>query len=80
MAVSRSRPPLTHGSLLPPVQTWVIWSKDPHEWLPINHSCEPSTWVEGLNLVAKRHVRKGEAISIEYASFNAPSMTPFNCE
>lgn len=45
------------------LQTWVTWSEDPNEWLPINHCCDPNTWLEGLDLVARRDIRKGEQVS-----------------
>lgn len=35
-------------------EVYVTWSDDPREWLPINHACDPNTWLDGLNLVAKR--------------------------
>lgn len=60
-------------------QTWVIWSPDPEDWLPINHSCDPCAWLDGLNLMAKRAIKAGEQISIEYATFNGPAMAPFDC-
>ena len=34
-------------------EVWVIWGRDPEEWKPINHACEPTAWLEGLDLVAR---------------------------
>uniref|UniRef100_A0A915IRT4 ATP-grasp domain-containing protein n=1 Tax=Romanomermis culicivorax TaxID=13658 RepID=A0A915IRT4_ROMCU len=35
------------------------WSKDPDKWLPINHSCDPNTWVTYDVLVeARRFIKK----------------------
>jgi hypothetical protein len=43
-------------------QTWVTWSSDPTEWLPLNHSCNPNTHLDGLNLVARRPIKQGEQV------------------
>ena len=34
------------------------WSVDPDEWRPINHSCDPNTWLVGLDLVARRTISR----------------------
>lgn len=47
---------------------FAIWSKRPEEWRPLNHSCDPNTWLEGLNVVARRDITSGEEITIEYAT------------
>lgn len=56
-----------------------IWSDDPAGWRPINHSCDPNTWLEGLDVVARRDIAEGEELTIEYATFCGPSMTAFAC-
>jgi len=33
---------------------WTTWSNDPAEWTPITHSCDPNTWIKGLDFVARR--------------------------
>ena len=50
----------THTRPVP--QVWVTWGGDAESWLPVNHSCDPNTWLEGLNLVARRPVEKGEEV------------------
>ena len=45
-----------------------MWSERPEEWKPLNHSCDPNTWLEGLNLVARRDIRRGDEITVEYAT------------
>ncbi len=56
-----------------------LWSENPEHWRPINHNCDPNTWIEGLDLVARRPIAAGEAITADYATFCGPSMTPFEC-
>lgn len=58
---------------------FVMWSDDPSSWRPINHSCDPNTWVQGLDLVARLDIAAGEAITIDYATFCGESMQEFDC-
>jgi D-alanine-D-alanine ligase len=57
----------------------VTWSSDPGQWSPINHSCDPNAWIEGLDLVARRPIEAGEQITIEYATFIAGTGDSFDC-
>jgi D-alanine-D-alanine ligase len=57
----------------------VTWSSDPAQWSPINHSCDPNAWLEGLDLVARRPIEPGEEITIEYATFIASTGATFDC-
>jgi D-alanine-D-alanine ligase len=54
--------------------TYVKWSDHPEDWRPINHSCDPNTWLEGLDLVARRNIAPDEALTLEYATFCGPTM------
>ena len=65
--------PLTTG-------THVIWSERPEDWRPLNHACDPNAWLDGLNLIARRAIPCGEAITLEYATFCGPEMEPFACQ
>lgn len=56
-----------------------LWNENPEHWRPINHSCDPNTWLEGLDLVARRNVAAGEQLTVDYATFCGPAMTPFEC-
>lgn len=58
---------------------FVMWHADPEAWKPINHSCDPSCWLSGLNLTARRPIAPGEAITVDYATFCADSMESFVC-
>lgn len=42
--------------------------RDPMLWRPITHSCEPSAWVSGLELVARRPLSPGDDITVDYAT------------
>ncbi len=56
-----------------------VWSANPDDWRPINHSCDPNTWLEDLDLVARRDIAPGEELTAEYATFCGPSMSAFEC-
>lgn len=56
-----------------------MWSDDPDDWRPIDHSCDPSAWMDGLDVVARRDVRRGEPITLDYATFGGDEMTEFQC-
>jgi D-alanine-D-alanine ligase len=57
----------------------VIWSNDPERWKPINHSCDPNAWLDGLNLTARHKIAAGEQITIDYATFCNESLEEFTC-
>ncbi len=57
----------------------VLWSDDPESWRPINHGCDPNTWLEGLDLVARRDIAPGEQLTVDYATFSGPGTSPFEC-
>jgi D-alanine-D-alanine ligase len=59
---------------------WVTWSDDPEQWRPINHSCEPSAWLDGLDVVARRALGAGEEITLDYATFYDERMAEFACD
>ncbi len=57
----------------------VLWSENPEDWRPINHSCDPNTWLDGLDLVARRDIEKDEPLTADYATFCGPAMASFEC-
>ena len=61
-------------------QVWATWPEDPEEWRPINHSCDPNAWLEGLNLVARCAIEVGEEIRIDYATYGNNILAPFDCD
>ena len=61
-------------------EVWVIWGRDPEDWKPINHGCEPTAWLEGLDLVARRDLSQCDEITMDYATFCNERMPSFRCE
>lgn len=59
--------------------TYVMWSNNPEEWKPINHSCDPNAWLDGLDMVARRNIAVGEQITVDYATFCGETMEAFTC-
>lgn len=60
-------------------EIWVTWSRDPMAWKPVNHGCDPSAWVEGLDVVARRALAAGEEITLDYATMYGERMPSFAC-
>jgi len=60
-------------------EIYMMWSPNPDEWTPINHSCEPNAWLMGLNVTARKSIRAGEEITLDYATFCNEIMEPFSC-
>ena len=60
-------------------EVWVMWSDDPEDWRPINHSCDPSAWLDGLDVVARRPIAAGEEVTLDYATFYGEAMPDFAC-
>lgn len=58
----------------------VMWAERPEDWQPIDHSCDPNCWLDGLDLVARRPIARGEALTMDYATFCGPEMQPFDCQ
>ena len=60
-------------------EVWAIWSPDPEQWRPINHSCDPTAWLRGLDVVARRDLAAGDEITLDYATFCTEPMRDFAC-
>lgn len=60
-------------------ELFILWDEDPSEWAPQNHSCDPNTAFDGLNVVALRSIKKGEELTLDYALFLDENMEPFEC-
>lgn len=61
-------------------EVWVLWDRDPEHWKPINHSCDPSAWIEGLDVVARRAIDPGDEVTLDYATFYNEVMPDFECQ
>jgi D-alanine-D-alanine ligase len=60
-------------------EVFLLWSNNPAEWAPQNHSCNANTAYQGLNVVAKRAIQKGEELTLDYTTFLDDTMEPFVC-
>ncbi|MEO6838177.1 MAG: SET domain-containing protein-lysine N-methyltransferase, partial [Ginsengibacter sp.] len=58
---------------------YVLWDEDPTGWAPQNHSCEPNTEYEGLNVRATKSIKKGEELTLDYTTFLNEEMESFIC-
>ena len=60
-------------------EVFLLWDNNPANWAPQNHSCDPNTSYQGLNVVALRNISKGDELTLNYATFLDENMEPFNC-
>lgn len=60
-------------------EVYAIWDKDPENWAPQNHSCNPNTGYDGLNVVATKDVARGEELTLDYATFLDEHSASFEC-
>lgn len=60
-------------------ELFILWDDDPSEWAPQNHSCDPNTAFDGLNVVALKNITQGEELTLDYAAFLDENMEPFQC-
>jgi hypothetical protein len=61
-------------------EVWVTWSREPEDWKPVNHSCDPSAWLQGLDVVARRALEPDDHITLDYATFYNEQMPDFACD
>ncbi len=60
-------------------EVYLLWDDNPSGWAPQNHSCNANTGYSGLNVIALRPIKKGEELTLNYASFLDETMEPFTC-
>jgi len=58
---------------------YALWDADPTAWAPQNHSCDPNTAFDGLNVVAVRDISIGEELTIDYAVSMNEASASFTC-
>lgn len=61
-------------------ELWVLPGRDPADWKPINHSCDPTGWFEGLDVVARRALAPGDEVTLDYATYRNERMPSFECD
>jgi hypothetical protein len=61
-------------------ELFILWDEDPSEWAPQNHSCDPNTFFDGLNVLAARNIKINEELTLDYAQFLDENMEPFQCQ
>lgn len=59
---------------------YCMWDLNPKNWKPINHCCDPNAWVTGLDLFARRDIKKGEPITMDYATMYTYNHMTFKCQ
>lgn len=60
-------------------EIWATWEEDPESWRPIDHSCDPSAWLDGLDVVARHPIRPDDPITLDYGTFYNEVMPDFPC-
>ncbi len=60
-------------------EVFLLWDNDPTRWAPQNHSCDPNSEYNGLNVITLRQVPMGEELTLDYATFLDKNMQPFHC-
>ncbi len=61
-------------------EVFILWDEDPSEWAPQNHSCDPNTGFDGLNVIALNDISQGAELTLDYAEFLDENMEPFDCQ
>jgi D-alanine-D-alanine ligase len=60
-------------------EVYILWSDDPRDWAPQNHSCAPNTAYVGLDVIALRDIASGEELTLDYAAYCNESAEAFEC-
>ena len=60
-------------------EVYILWSNNPTNWAPQNHSCNANCSYFGLNVIANRNIMFNEELTLDYALFLDESITPFKC-
>ena len=58
---------------------FMLWETDPMAWAPQNHSCDPNTAFDGLNVVARRSIPKDTELTLDYGAFLSDRSESFAC-
>ena len=60
-------------------EVFLLWEPDPANWAPQNHSCDPNTAFDGLNVVALRAISRDAELTLDYGAFLSDQSEPFTC-
>ena len=60
-------------------EVFLLWEPDPANWAPQNHSCDPNTAFDGLNVVATRLISRDAELTLDYGAFLSDQSEPFTC-
>jgi D-alanine-D-alanine ligase-like ATP-grasp enzyme len=60
-------------------EVYVLWSDDPNDWAPQNHSCQPNTGFRGLDVVALHDIAAGTELTIDFADLLNDEAASFPC-
>ncbi|MFM8473632.1 MAG: SET domain-containing protein-lysine N-methyltransferase [Candidatus Kapaibacterium sp.] len=75
----RARKDFRHYAYPVSSEVYILWDERAENWAPQNHSCEPSTAYDGLNVVALRDIARGEELTLDYAEVLDETAAPFAC-
>jgi D-alanine-D-alanine ligase len=59
---------------------YILWSDNPADWAPQNHSCSANTAYVGLNVVALQNINNNDELTLDYANFLDETAQPFDCQ
>ena len=59
---------------------FILWSKNPAEWAPQNHSCNANTGYQGLDVIALKNIQKNEELTLDYGNFLDENAQSFTCK
>jgi hypothetical protein len=65
--------------VLPLGTALVLRGADPANWVLENHSCDPNTGYQGLDLIALREIELDEELTVDFAAFASEDMEGFDC-
>lgn len=60
-------------------KVFILWDNDPQNWAPQNHSCDPNTVYDGLNLIATTDIDQDEELTLDYAELLDETLKAFEC-
>lgn len=60
-------------------EVYILWDHKPQNWAPQNHSCNPNTVYDGLNLIALTDIAQEEELTLDYADLLDDNIQSFVC-